>query len=95
MLYHEDHAQPCSAVPCTACRLCTQLCPRALDIPALLRLYNENCLDGDLVCDAARNAIPAFRGPQDCIACRRCEESCPQQIAIADVMADFARKLHG
>lgn len=81
--------------PCTACRYCVEGCPKGLEIPALLKLYNENCLSGNAVSDDARNAIPAFRGPQDCIACRRCEAVCPQQIRISGVMADFTKKLQG
>ena len=29
-------------VPCTACRYCTTACPKGLDIPHLLYLYNES-----------------------------------------------------
>ena len=81
--------------PCTACRYCVEGCPKGLEIPALLKLYNENCLSGEPVGEEARNAIPAFRGPPDCIACRRCEAVCPQQIRISGFMSDFAKKLHG
>ena len=80
-------------LPCTACRYCVEGCPAGLEIPALLKVYNENCLTGTPVSDAAKAEIPEFHGPANCIACRKCESVCPQQIRIAAVMADFAGKL--
>ena len=33
-------------LPCTACRYCTTHCPKGLDIPTLLDLYNEHSFTG-------------------------------------------------
>ena len=30
-------------LPCTACSYCVSHCPQGLDIPGLLKLYNEHC----------------------------------------------------
>ncbi len=80
-------------LPCTACRYCVEGCPAGLEIPALLKVYNENCLTDAPVSEEARAGIDEFHGPANCIACRKCESVCPQQIRIAAVMADFAGKL--
>ena len=82
-------------LPCTACRYCVEGCPAGLEIPALLKVYNENCLTDAPVSDAAKAEIPEFHGPANCIACRKCESVCPQQIRISAVMSDFAERLQG
>ena len=81
------------ALPCTACRYCVSHCPRGLDIPGLLALYNEHSFDGGFIAPMALSAIPADKQPGACIGCRSCEAVCPQQIKISEAMADFVRKL--
>ncbi|HIZ84636.1 MAG TPA: aldo/keto reductase [Firmicutes bacterium] len=81
------------ALPCTACRYCVSHCPRGLDIPGLLALYNEHSFDGGFIAPMALSAIPEDKQPGACIGCRSCEAVCPQQIKISEAMADFVRKL--
>ena len=81
-------------LPCTACRYCTAHCPKGLDIPKLLELYNEHCFTGGgFITPMALMAMPQEKHPSACIGCRSCEAVCPQQIKISEAMADFHKKL--
>ncbi len=81
-------------LPCTACHYCTSHCPQGLDIPELLKLYNEHAFTGGgFIAPMALSAIPDDKKPSACIGCRSCEAVCPQQIKISEAMADFTEKL--
>lgn len=83
-----------SILPCTACRYCTAHCPKGLDIPMLLKLYNEHCFTGGgFIAPMALMAEPEEKHPSACIGCKSCEAVCPQQIKISEAMADFHKKL--
>ena len=83
-------------MPCTACHYCTSHCPQGLDIPELLKLYNEHAFTGGgFIAPMALSAIPDDKKPSACIGCRSCEAVCPQQIKISEAMADFSEKLKG
>ncbi len=80
-------------LPCTACRYCTTHCPKGLDIPSLLALYNEHCFtEGGFIAPMAMRALPEEKRPAACIGCRSCEAVCPQQIKISEAMRDFVEK---
>ena len=83
-----------NGVPCTACHYCTSHCPKGLDIPSLLKLYNEHTFTGGgFLAPMALQALPEDKRPSACIGCRSCEAVCPQQIKISEVMSDFSRKV--
>lgn len=83
-----------NGVPCTACHYCTSHCPNGIDIPAMLKLYNEHVFTGGgFLAPMTIQAIPEENRPDACIGCRSCETVCPQQIKISEVLADFVEKL--
>lgn len=82
------------ALPCTACHYCTSHCPKELDIPMLLGLYNEHSFsDGGFIAPMALMSVPEEKHPSACIGCRSCEAVCPQQIKISEAMSDFAKRM--
>ena len=83
-----------SNLPCTACHYCVSHCPKGLDIPELLELYNEHIFTGGgFLAPMALQAVPEEKHPSACVGCRSCEAVCPQQIKISEALADFRNKL--
>lgn len=85
-----------SVLPCTACRYCTSHCPKHLDIPDLIKLYNEHRFTGGgFIAPMALSALSEEKWPSACVGCRSCEKVCPQQIRISEMMKDFTARLKG
>ena len=80
-------------LPCTACRYCVSHCPKGLDVPTLLSLYNETRFVNGLITHMAVDALDDEKRPDACAGCHSCEAVCPQQLEIAGAMKDFVRKL--
>lgn len=82
------------ALACTSCHYCVDHCPKGLDIPKLIELYNEHCLTGGgFIAPMVVSSLEPDKRPDACIGCRSCEAVCPQQIKISDAMSDFAKRL--
>ena len=88
------------AVPCTACRYCTEGCPMQIPIPDYFALYN-NVLEANgndwTVQGSRRNyarRVDAGAGrASECLGCGLCEAACPQHINIPELMPKIAEVL--
>ena len=76
------------SVPCTSCRYCTKSCPKGIDIPFMMYLYNEYMYDeGNMEPSALISSVPADNRPEACLKCGECAKRCPQHIDIPVKMA--------
>ena len=79
-------------VPCSGCRYCCDTCPAGLDIPLLIKGYNERNVSGETWrianLDSAKSAA-------DCLQCGVCAKHCPQKIDIPAVMRKLASQSKG
>lgn len=84
-----------TTVPCTGCHYCVSKCPKGLDIPFLLKLYNEAMVEGagNFIAPMALASVDPDKQPECCIACHSCEKVCPQTIHIPDELKKFAVKM--
>lgn len=79
---------------CTACHYCVKYCPKGLDIPRLVELYNEDVFTGGgFRAPMALMAIDKSKHPSACIGCKSCEAVCPQMLKISDMMSRFSDSL--
>ncbi len=89
-----DEMVGATKLPCTECRYCTAHCPKGLDIPDLIRLYNEHRFTGGgFIAPMALSSYDKGKLPDACIGCKSCEKVCPQQIKISEMMKDFSERL--
>ena len=81
-------------LPCTACKYCTEYCPKELDIPYIIELYNNyKFTTGGFIAPKETAQMEEEKKPSACIGCRACEGVCPQGIKISEMMADFTSRL--
>lgn len=73
-----------TAIPCTSCGYCMEVCPKNINIPGLFGLYNNYCINNNFS-NMYHGRLVMGRGrASDCIKCHRCEKNCPQHIKIPD-----------
>lgn len=79
-------------IPCTACRYCTDGCPRQIAIPDLFAVMNTKQIYHDWNADFYYNNVytGAGRRASDCIQCGRCEKACPQHLPIRRLLTEIA-----
>lgn len=79
-------------VPCTACRYCTEGCPKNIPIPDIFSIRNKQLYFGRIEesKEEYNKNIPESSRASDCISCGQCEKVCPQKIDIINQMKKCA-----
>jgi len=77
------------SVPCTSCKYCVAGCPKGLDIPMLISIYNELKFMPTVNASMRIEALPEEKRPQSCIGCGKCSNVCPQGIDIPKIMKEI------
>jgi predicted aldo/keto reductase-like oxidoreductase len=74
-------------VQCTECRYC-QPCPNGVDIPGIIRLYNEFYMSNrdEKTKSKYRKEITPESMAKRCTKCGNCEKLCPQHLPIKETM---------
>ena len=82
-------------IPCTACRYCTDGCPKHISIPDLFADMNAKQIYHDWNADYYYSDVHTSEGRRasDCIKCGKCEKSCPQHLPIRKLLEDVPRCL--
>lgn len=74
-------------LPCTGCKYCLSYCPKHLDIPGFISVYNEEMVSGyTFTAPMFVNSFPFERQPANCSHCQTCESVCPQHLKISKMM---------
>lgn len=82
-----------NAIPCTACRYCCAGCPKGLDIPNLLRIYNDFRYAPNLMTKLEVMGMKPEALPDACIGCGKCRIACPQNIDIPTELKGLAKTI--
>ncbi|MDO5336862.1 MAG: aldo/keto reductase [Eubacteriales bacterium] len=80
------------AVACTGCHYCTPNCPQGLDIPYLLKNYNEAKIGGVWRVLHLKE-LPKDAQPSACIGCKACAAHCPQGFKIPEYLKELSGML--
>lgn len=79
-------------IPCTACRYCTEGCPKQISIPDLFACLNSKKIYHDWNQDYYYHNVHTVRNGKasDCIGCGKCEKICPQHLKIRELLKEVA-----
>ena len=81
-------------IACTACRYCTEGCPKKISIPDLFACLNTKKIYNDWNADFYYNEVHTVgKGKASaCIKCGKCEQICPQHLPIRELLVAVAKE---
>lgn len=88
-IFHSKHM-----IPCTACRYCTDGCPKQISIPDLFACMNAKTVFHDWNADYYYNKVHTVHNGKAsaCIQCGKCEKICPQHLEIRSLLKEVAKE---
>ena len=81
-------------IACTACRYCTDGCPKKISIPDLFACMNTKNIYHDWNANYYYTEVHTKTGGKasECIKCGKCEKSCPQHLPIRELLVSVANE---
>lgn len=81
-------------IACTACRYCTDDCPKNISIPDLFACLNAKKVFNNWNTDYYYHNVYTVQNGKagDCIKCGKCEHICPQHLKIRDLLVDVVEE---
>ncbi len=82
------------AIPCTACRYCTEVCPQGISIPDLFSCLNAKRIFNNWNSTYYYANIHTKEGTRakDCLECGACEGICPQHLEIRELLKEVSKE---
>ncbi len=75
-------------INCTACKYCTEVCPRGINIPAIFALYNQyKVTNNKMLFKIYYETLAENEKADKCIKCNLCNKNCPQSLEIPNLLA--------
>lgn len=81
-------------INCTACKYCTEVCPRGINIPAIFQLHNQyKVTKNKMLYGVYYNSLADSEQADKCIKCNLCNKNCPQSLEIPQLLAKIDKEV--